>query len=217
MSTKSLITDPLFTVLSRTFTIRELVRLKAVNKTFATLVSNNIQLTAKARCEDDKKDWYFPLLLDTIISKSASLQSPWIQSWTWSGVHHDSSGWIHNLPSLMHLPSDKIDFNHMKFNCLLANAGGLLLFIQKYEILEPMQRLAWMLKDKRATPPLLVSNPLTKEWRVLPTANCQDVRGVSWKYGKGRAYMVVDEKANSYKVILYLKGILSVYKSTSNC
>jgi hypothetical protein len=156
------------------------------------------------------------LHLDTIIPKPTSLQNPWIHSWTWSGVHH-SSRRIHNLPSLMHLPWDKIDFNDMNFNCLLTSAGGLLLFIQKCETLEPMQRLAWMSQERRATPSLLVNNPLTKEWRVLPTANCQDVRGVSWKYGGGRAYMVVDEKENSYKIILYLKGVLSVYKSTFNC
>jgi len=66
---------------------------------------------------------------------------------------------------------------------------------------------------------LLVCNPLTKECRELPAANCQQMGFETWSqvYNKGvQVMMVVDDAANSYKVILTPIDFVAVYTSTTN-
>lgn len=104
------ISDPVFWNLSHTFTTRELVQLKNVSRTWTTLLSNNIRMTAMARWEDARKDWYFPylsfLLIDahTVRAKHTGERirddfETRNHSWTWSGIHH-KSGEMHPLPWL---------------------------------------------------------------------------------------------------------------------
>lgn len=61
--------------------------------------------------------------------------------------------------------------------------------------------------------PLLVSNPLTKQWKVLPSP--PDVMSASWDYHGARVHLVVDEGANAYTVVLLFRLFVCVYKSTT--
>lgn len=145
------ITIPLIPYLSRTFAARELVRLKCVSKVWKHAVSENSMVT---RSEDDIEDWYFPLRFELgfipgFIEAAAEGRS-WLSwnAWAWFGIHH-TSGEIHRLPSLPSFHSNtsglieyrpqmmessasfKVPCFDTILDCLVASAGGLLLFTEK--------------------------------------------------------------------------------------
>jgi len=91
------LTDVLFGYFGRTFTARELVRLKCVSKVWKMLICDNMAITTQARVEDNTKDWYFPLRFH----KQSFGRRRWLcwELWTWCGIHHSVKE-IHRLPSL---------------------------------------------------------------------------------------------------------------------
>lgn len=231
--------SPLLRHLSCTSTARELVKLRTVSKWWKVLVDDYVRTTAEALKVDDTEDWYFPLRAEIhqenclrTSDKSTWLCScgrTWTGCWTWSGVHH-SSGEIHSLPPVPSVPGFEA-----RFDCLIASAGGLLLFIESLpctqdEFDQPLpERLtaaasaAWLRHDRASFTPtssqwrrLLVCNPLTKKWRILPALDPRQLGYTVWGYVGFRAHMVVEEKVNEYRVILSFRSFLLVYKSSSN-
>lgn len=135
------IMQPFFAHLSRTWAIRDLVKLERINKTWEFMVADHRMLTTAARREDETDDWYFPLKFLRDPSKAYARRS-WIHwdSFTWTGLHHPSNE-FQRLPPLptfpldspLHFPREIRDLynGHPHVSCLIASSRGLLLFTDK--------------------------------------------------------------------------------------
>lgn len=170
---------------------------------FNTWFSQHITLICNARLLDDNKDWYFPIVFEKPgrRDRDNSHGRPRSWEWSWSGIHHPS-GEIHRLPSLDYLnPS----FRDPRFD-VVASSGGLLLV-----------KLARNPTFDSKWNPLIVTNPLTKQFRILPVADClESLDDVGLDYFGVQANLLVDEKTNCYKLILISREFVCSYVSTSN-
>lgn len=193
------ISDPVFMHLSRTLTICELVQLKNVSKTFSKLVSENSAITAHVRREDNSMDWYYPCY---ILTRVYGYEIPHYHRdavpGLWFGAHR-LSGVFHTLPSYSHFLPRRA--SHYPQDVHASVEGLLLLLLEK--------------PDPSKWKPLVVTNPVTREWRLLPAPDCATLGLSSWNYDTFQLYMIADDKT-TYKVIIIHKGSLCVYKSTTN-
>lgn len=121
--TAPIIGDSLFMNFCRTFSIRDVLRLKQTSKTITDLVFSNIVIAEQARWQDNMDDWYFPLLLEESTNSPYTGANYASNTASWSGVHH-SSGSVHSLPGLTsHIPES---FDRSPF-CIVGSSGGLVL------------------------------------------------------------------------------------------
>lgn len=159
-------------------------------------------------------------------------------------MHHLSSDLIHPLPRGLprcahHLPPEWTGNSsdpHRVCTDIIASSGGLLLIIQREPAvalrLELQSRLnsrkPWGMRhisdstssstsqSMESWKPLLVCNPLTKECKELPAADSGVLGFSSWDYHGVQVHMVVEDEANSYRVVLTFRSCVCVYTSSSN-
>lgn len=181
--------------------IRTLVQFKLVNKEWRTWCDENLSHLGTVRRKEDSKDWYFPITVDLGGHRSLN-PKPWWGLHQWTKEHHP-------LPDLNFLPPSTLkrerilhilpDLPGMK---LEAISNGLLL----------LSRVEFQDMD------LIVCNPLSKKWRILPRhiECCDNVMVKGYLNCTVQMHMVVDDMSKNYEVIRVSKEHVNVYSSSSN-
>lgn len=209
-------------VFLQTLSTRDILNIKNASKTWAQWTTKNANNDIiDARISDDSHDWYFPLFGPADVEVEArSLQLvPTLQ-----GMWHATSNGLavsqlDNLPHLTYLPppltlsvcvcNPQEQERKEAFFVVRASLGGLLLVetvtrLIRTNCVPPNLTFHVDHHDHHCSishtpwPALLVTNPLTKQFQVLPNREVE----YRWWRRNPNHFMMVDEVTNNYKVLI---------------
>lgn len=204
-------------ILFELLTSQEIMRAKCVVRGWRQMLSDNISISAVRR-QDESRDWFFPLFstVDRRIQSQSSEASRMLHGMWHESGEFSSTSKLCKLPPVGYLPPPT-SLNPLECNCkayhkesmyiVKASSGGLLLLqeVTALRRLEGSRNISnkhnIVCEHSAAWPDLTVINPLMQQSQVLP--NYERPQLERWMYCKPQLLMMVDEIANSYKVLFY--------------
>ncbi|KAG0566676.1 hypothetical protein KC19_7G080800 [Ceratodon purpureus] len=180
--------------------VRTLVRCKVLSKEWRAWCEKNLVQIAKERRKDESKlDWYFPLAFEHRKHARQRFGLSRLWTWKWYGMHQGTKE-QHPLVGFDFLPGFSLSRSDY---ALQAVSSGLVVFVR--------------IAPRGVDFDLIVCNPLSKKWKILPRhADCV-IRRVLYRerIENARTELVLKDLPNEYMVIRLSVDSIDVYTSSN--
>lgn len=202
----------------QTLTTQEILLIKCVSGPWAAWFADNVTTIALSRRQDESVDWYFPLLDKKIVPPQL-----WEMTGMWhAGAEYSSETKLCTLPATGYEPPRTCfcDLSRSHFVKVVVASGGGLLMTKSGASGKHGHRInhntECVRNGRQLRNRLMVTNPLTNQCKVLPAFQGGLGHAAMSSYFKHHHFIVVDDTANTYKVLIFRSSRLDVYDSKSN-